>query len=100
MMNRPSGIGSPFRRQARSDGVCATLTVMPTDGPSHAPAFEERLSLPWQWWLIAGVGVAVGEAEVFAGFSWQVALIVYAVLGLPVLALLLGMGRVRVVVDD
>ena len=80
-------------------GVCATLTVMPAQEESH-PLFAERLSLPWHWWVVATVGVAVGGAEVFAGLPWWAAVIVYAALGLPVLALLIGMGRARVWVDD
>jgi hypothetical protein len=61
--------------------------------------YAERLSVPKRWWLIATVGVAVGGAEVFAGFNWRVALVVYAVLGLPMLALLIGMGRTTLRVD-
>ena len=56
--------------------------------------------MPKRWWLIATVGVAIGGAEVFAGFNWHVAVLVYAALGLPVLALLLAMGHGRVRVDD
>jgi len=73
---------------------------MPAEEDSHPLVFAERLSVPWHWWLIGVVGVGVGGAEVFAGFDWRVALIVYAALGVPVLVLLLGMGRTRVRVDE
>ena len=72
---------------------------MPAQAGLHAPLFAERLSIPWHWWLIGAVGVLLGGAEIFAGFNWHVALLVYAVLGIPVLVLLIGMGRGRVVVD-
>lgn len=55
--------------------------------------------MPVRWWLIATVGVAIGGAEVFGGFHWKVAAIVYAVLALPTLALLLATGHVTVTVD-
>jgi hypothetical protein len=47
----------------------------------------------------APVAVAIGGAEVFAGFTLPVVLTVYLVLGLPTLALLIGMGRETVRVD-
>ena len=49
--------------------------------------------------MIATVGVAIGGAEVFAGFHWQVALVVYAVLAIPMAAILLATGRLTVTVD-
>jgi hypothetical protein len=61
--------------------------------------FTERLHVPGRWWAIAAVGVAVGGAEVFGGFDWRVAAVVYAVLGIPTLALLIGLSRTRIVVD-
>jgi hypothetical protein len=73
---------------------------MPADAGVHAPLFSERLSVPRRWWVIAAVGVLVGGAEVFAGFEWRVALIVYAALGVPVAALLWGTGRATVTVDE
>jgi hypothetical protein len=51
------------------------------------------------WWVIATLGVGIGGAEVFGGFHWEVALIVYAVLAIPTAALLLATGHVRVTVD-
>src|SRR4051812_29808487 len=72
---------------------------MPAEPPIHPPLFAERLSIPARWWPIALVGVAVAGAEVFGGFPWWVAVITYVALGVPVLALLMGMGRTAVVVD-
>ena len=72
---------------------------MPADQPIHPPLFSERLSVPGRWWPIAFVGVAVAGAEVFGGFPWWVAVATYAALGIPVLVLLVGMGRTTVVVD-
>jgi hypothetical protein len=61
--------------------------------------FAERLRLPVSWWLIAFAGWVVGGGEVVAGFNLRVAAIVYTVLGVPLLALLIGMGSTRVRVD-
>jgi hypothetical protein len=72
---------------------------MPASAVRNASLYEETLRVPVRWWLIALVGVAVGGAEVFAGFDWHIALIVYAALGVPVLVLLLGMGHTKVQVD-
>jgi hypothetical protein len=72
---------------------------MPRSAAENAPYFAERLKVPWSWWLIAVVGVAVGGAEIWAGFDWRVATVVYVVLGIPTLVLLLGLGRARVTVD-
>jgi hypothetical protein len=68
-------------------------------GRENAVLYAERLSVPKRWWLVATIGVAVGGAEVFAGFNWRVALVVYAALGLPTLALLIGMGHTTLRVD-
>jgi Protein of unknown function (DUF3093) len=72
---------------------------MPANRPVHPPLFAERLSVPGRWWPIAIVGVAVAGAEVFGGFPWWVAVVTYAGLGVPVLVLLVGMGRTTVGVD-
>jgi hypothetical protein len=72
---------------------------MPGNGDSHAPLFRERLYVPLRWWLIAAVGVAIGGAEVFAGFDWHLIVLIYAVLGLPTAALLLATGHLTVTVD-
>lgn len=73
---------------------------MPGNGGSHAPLFRERLYVPIRWWVVAVVGVAIGGAEVFAGFDWHVVVLIYAVLGLPTAAILLATGHLTVVVDD
>ena len=72
---------------------------MPSEAARDAPIYSERLSVPARWWLIAAAGVAVGAAEIFAGFNWQIALIVYAALALPVTALLLAMSSTTISVD-
>jgi hypothetical protein len=61
--------------------------------------FRERLHVPLRWWVIATLGVAVGGAEVFAGFHWEVAVAVYALLALPTAAVLLATGHLTVTVD-
>jgi hypothetical protein len=72
---------------------------MPADTGFHAPLFAERLSIPGRWWLITLVGVIIAGAELFGGFGWRVGVVVYAALGIPMLALLLSMGRTTVRVD-
>lgn len=72
---------------------------MPGNGGTHAPLFRERLYVPFRWWVIATFGVAIGGAEVFAGFHWEIALIVYAVLAIPTAAILLATGHLTVTVD-
>ena len=72
---------------------------MPGNGAAHAPLFRERLYVPLRWWLIAAAGVAIGGAEVFAGFDWHLVVLIYAVLGLPTAAILLATGHLTVVVD-
>ena len=70
------------------------------DARSAGPAlFRERLAVPLRWWVIATVGVAIGGAEVFAGFDWHVVVVVYAALALPVAAILLATGHLTVTVD-
>jgi len=72
---------------------------MPPEAARDTPIYRERLSVPLRWWFIAAAGVAVGGAEVFAGFNWRVALIVYAALAVPMTALLWGMGSTTITVD-
>ena len=72
---------------------------MPGNGETHAPFFRERLYVPLRWWVIATAGVAIGGAEVFAGFDWHIVVVVYAVLGLPTAAILLATGHLTTVVD-
>ena len=72
---------------------------MPGNGGSDALFFRERLYVPLRWWVIATLGVAIGGAEVFAGFHWKVGLVVYAILGIPTAAILLATGHLTVTVD-
>lgn len=72
---------------------------MPRNEVTHAPLFRERLYVPLRWWVIATLGVAVGGAEVFAGFNWRLAVLVYAALALPTAAILLATGHLTVTVD-
>src|SRR3954464_3617086 len=72
---------------------------MPGKGEPHAPFFRERLFVPFRWWVIATVGVAIGGAEVFAGFDWHIIVLVYAALGLPTAGILLATSHLTVVVD-
>ncbi|MDN5750153.1 MAG: DUF3093 domain-containing protein [Pseudonocardia sp.] len=68
-----------------------------TSGPS---GFDERLSVPW-WWYLPAVGVAVLlGAEIhmgYPGLRWWVG---YAVMIPLVVAVLVWLGRVRVQVVD
>ena len=73
---------------------------MPANGVANAPAFRERLYVPLRWWVIATVGVAIGGAEVFAGFDWHLVVLVYLGLGLPTAAILFAVGHVTVTVDS
>jgi len=78
---------------------------MPGTGDHHASGanptlFRERLSVPLSWWLIATVGVAIGGAEVFAGFDWHLIVLVYVGLALPTAAILLATGRLTITVDS
>ncbi len=72
---------------------------MPADRPAHAPLFRERLHVPVRWWLIATIGVGIGGAEVFGGFGWTVAVVVYAVMGTAVALFLVTAGWAEVRVD-
>lgn len=72
---------------------------MPATGGENAPAFRERLYVPLRWWVLATIGVAIGGAEVFAGFDWHLVIVVYLGLGLPTAAILLAVGHVTVTVD-
>jgi Protein of unknown function (DUF3093) len=67
---------------------------------SGGPAFDERLSVPW-WWYVpaAGVGVLLG-AEVHMGYPGVRSWIGYAVLVPLCVGALLLMSRTRVRVDD
>jgi len=71
-----------------------------TSATSGGPAFDERLSVPWWWYVPAvGLGVLLG-AEVHMGYPGLRSWIGYAVLVPLVVAALVLLGRARVQVDD
>lgn len=72
---------------------------MPGNSAADAPFFRERLAVPVLWWVIATLGVGIGGAEVFAGFRWNIVLLVYVGLAIPTAAVLLATGHLTVVVD-
>jgi hypothetical protein len=67
---------------------------------SGAPRFDERLSVPW-WWYLPAVGLAVLlGAEVHMGYPGLRSWLGYAVTVPLMLAALVWLGRVRVRVTD
>jgi len=71
-----------------------------TSATSGGPAFDERLSVPWWWYVPAvGLGVLLG-AEVHMGYPGLRSWIGYAVLVPLVVAALVLLGRARGQVDD
>src|SRR5258708_23198127 len=62
--------------------------------------YHERLRVPATWWLGAFIGVVVLGAGFMAGFSWQRAGVVYAVLGGGCAAVLLVWSRASIDVRD
>src|SRR3954471_7138690 len=73
--------------------------VMPSEAAQNAPFYAERLRVPLRWWFITAAGVGVGGTEIAAGFDWHVSLVAYLGLGIPAIALLLGMSSATVRVD-
>jgi hypothetical protein len=67
---------------------------------SGAPAFDERLSVPW-WWYVpaAGIGVLLG-AEIHMGYPGVRSWIGYAVLIPLIVGAVYTFGRTRVQVDE
>jgi hypothetical protein len=63
------------------------------------PIYRERLSVPAIWWAVSVVCMAFGGLEVFGGFNWEVAIVVYVILAGFFLAPLAVLGRATVVVD-
>ena len=71
-----------------------------TPATSGGPSFDERLSVPWWWYLPAvGLGVLLG-AEVHMGYPGLRAWIGYAVFVPLVVGALVALGRTRVQVRD
>ncbi|MQA01493.1 MAG: DUF3093 family protein [Streptosporangiales bacterium] len=56
--------------------------------PDEAAGFAERLWVPWWWWPVAGVTVAILGAEVHLGLGPLAAVLTYLVLGATTAALL------------
>lgn len=84
----------------------ATLVVVshspspPGAAASGAVRFDERLSVPW-WWFVPAVGVAVLlGAEIHMGYPGLRSWIGYALTVPVAVVVLLWMGRTRVRVDD
>jgi hypothetical protein len=73
---------------------------MPAEAGRNAVFYSERLALPRSWWVIAGAIVLFGGAELWAGFDWRVTVLVYLVLGGAAVALLRGMGRAQITLDE
>lgn len=61
--------------------------------------YRERLWVPWWWWPIAAMVIALLGAEIHVGLGWVVAVITYAVLTAFVVVMLLR-HSVRVAVHD
>lgn len=71
-----------------------------TSATSGGPAFDERLSVPWWWYLLAiGVGVLLG-AEVHLGYPGVRSWIGYVICVPLLVAALVSFGRTRVQVTD
>lgn len=84
----------------------ATLGIVPQNPSPHASAasggfrFDERLSVPW-WWYLPAVGLAVLlGAEVHMGYPGLRSWLGYAVTVPLLVAALVWLGRVRVRVAD
>jgi hypothetical protein len=70
-----------------------------TSATSGGPAFDERLSVPWWWYLpTVGLGVLLG-AEVHMGYPGLRSWIGYAVFVPLLVGAMVWLGRARVQVD-
>jgi DUF3093 family protein len=58
--------------------------------------YRERLRVPLSWWLLGLTAAGLLGTELMAGFGWQVAAVVYGVLGGGYAAMLVWWGRARV----
>lgn len=70
------------------------VTVPPT-----APAYAERLGIRARWWLVVLAIALFGSAELFAGFSGRVVVIVLAAFLVPTVALLASASFLVLTVD-
>jgi hypothetical protein len=58
--------------------------------------YHERLHVPLGWWLLGLGTILLLATELVAGFSWPVAIAVYAVLTVGLVLMLLNWGRLTV----
>jgi len=63
-------------------------------------AYNERLSIPATWWLLAAVTIAILGGELWAGFGALAAIATYAVLALVCGGILVHWGSAQVRVTD
>jgi hypothetical protein len=62
--------------------------------------YHERLRVPVTWWVLGMISVFMLGAGFLAGFDWEPALAVYAVLTVILAAILIGWGWLRTEVAD
>jgi hypothetical protein len=62
--------------------------------------YHERLRVPVTWWVLGMISVFMLGAGFLAGFDWEPALAVYAVLTVVLAAILIGWGWLRTEVAD
>lgn len=62
--------------------------------------YHERLHVPATWWLIGMACAVFLGAGFFAGVSWQLVLVVYAVLGGACAAIMLAWGKISIEIRD
>jgi hypothetical protein len=68
--------------------------------PENRPAYVENLSVRPIWWVVA-LGVAtLAAGELAAGFDWRVGLLALLATVLPTVAILGGIGRLSLRVDE
>jgi Protein of unknown function (DUF3093) len=64
------------------------------------PTHDERLRVPWSWWIVVGLIVALGALEIGAGFSYVV-IVPVAVFLVGFFVVPLGLsGRERILLRD
>jgi hypothetical protein len=62
--------------------------------------YHERLRAPATWWLGGLVAVGILGTGLIAGFSWQLAVVVYGLLGAGWAAAMLIWGRTSIDISD
>jgi hypothetical protein len=58
--------------------------------------YHERLRVPVSWWVLGLLSAFMLGAGFLAGFDWEPALAVYAVIMVPLAAFLIGWGWLRI----